>query len=257
MSVRISPTAPKPNILTSTPSDTRPPLAPGDRLTRAEFERRYRAHPEIKKAELIQGVVHIPSPTHFRNHGVPHLMVNTWVGIYVAHTPGVLAADNTTVLLDNENVVQPDALLRLDEKLGGSSHVTEDDFLAGPPELVFEIAASSASYDMHVKKRVYARTGVQEYIALQIYEGRLDWFILREGVYENLTPDEQGVLHSEVFPGLWLDAKALLTGDLKKMLDVLQQGLASEAHAAFAAHLTSPLTNQQTEAADTSPGPQK
>jgi len=136
--------------------------------------------------------------------------------------------------------VQPDALLRLEPEHGGRSHVTEDDYLEGPPELIVEIAASSAAYDLHVKRRVYARSGVQEYLAVQMYEQRVDWFILREGVYETLTLDEDGVLRSEVFPGLWLQPAALWSGDLATMLAVLQEGLASSEHAAFLARLRTP-----------------
>ncbi|NOZ72489.1 MAG: Uma2 family endonuclease, partial [Chloroflexi bacterium] len=123
----------------------RPPLSPGDQLTRAEFERRYRAHPEIKKAELIEGVVYMPSPIRFFSHSQPHGHMMGWLTLYCAHTPGVMVGDNASVRLDYENEVQPDALLRLDEALGGKSRVTEDDYLAGPPELVMEIAASSAA----------------------------------------------------------------------------------------------------------------
>ena len=147
------------------------------------------------------------------------------------------AGDNATVRLDYENVVQPDAFLRLEPALGGRSQVTKDDYLAGPPELVVEIAASSASYDMHDKRRVYARNGVQEYLVAQAYEQRVDWFVLREGVYEALQPDAEGVLRSEVFPGLWLPVDALWAGDLATMLAVLQQGLASPEHGAYVAGL--------------------
>lgn len=212
-------------------SSRTPPLNAGDRLSRAEFERRYQTHPEITKAELIEGVVHMPSPVHFALHSQPHVDMVTWLGLYRAVTPGVVGGDNATVHLDYENVVQPDALLRLEPALGGRSRVTEDDYLAGPPELVVEIAASSASYDMHDKRRVYARNGVQEYLVAQAYEQRVDWFVLREGVYEALQPDDEGVLRSEVFPGLWLPVDALWAGDLATMLAVLQQGLASPEHA--------------------------
>jgi len=214
-----------------------PPLNPGDRLSRAEFERRYQAHPEIKKAELIEGVVYMPTPVRFEEHGRPHSNIITWLGVYCAATPGTSVGDNATVRLDFENEVQPDALLRLDPEHGGRSRVTEDDYLEGPPELIVEIASSSAAYDLHVKRRVYARSGVQEYLAVQMYEQRVDWFILREGVYETLTPDENGVLRSEVFPGLWLQPEALWSGDLAAMLEVLQQGLASPEHAAFVERL--------------------
>jgi Uma2 family endonuclease len=214
-----------------------PPLNAGDRLSCSEFERRYNAHPEIKKAELVEGIVYMPSPARFAQHSQPQADMITWLGLYRSATPGVIVGDNATLRLDYENVVQPDALLRLDPALGGRSHVTADDYLAGPPELVVEIAASSVSYDLGVKRRVYARSGVQEYLAAQAYEQRVDWFALREGGDEALQPDSAGILRSEVFPGLWLPVDALWAGDLSSMLAVLQQGLASPQHAAFAAGL--------------------
>ncbi len=213
------------------------PLNPGDALSRAEFERRYQAHPEIKKAELVEGVVYMPSPIRFEEHAEPHLWLATWLGVYVAATPGVRAGDNASVRLDFENEVQPDGLLRLEPALGGRSRLSEDSYLEGPPELIVEIAASSAAYDMHAKRRVYARNGVQEYLVAQMYEQRLDWFALREGVYEALTSGEDGILRSERFPGLWLQPAAFWSGDLAALLALLQQGLASPEHTEFVARL--------------------
>lgn len=210
-----------------------PPLNNGDRLTRAEFHRRYAARPEIKKAELIEGIVHMPSPVHFSSHGQPHAAIIGWLAVYVAVTPGTQLGDNVTVFLDMDNEVQPDALLRLDTALGGRSRITDDDYLEGPPELIVEVAASSASYDMHSKLNVYRRSGVQEYLVLQAYEQRTDWFVLEEGEYRRLEPGEDGVLRSRVFPGLWLKPVALWAGDLVQVLAVLQEGLASPEHQAF------------------------
>jgi Uma2 family endonuclease len=214
-----------------------PPLTAGDRLTRADFERIYEAHPEVKRAELIEGVVYMPSPVHFAQHGLPHSYLMTWLGLYCAATPRFLPADNTSVRLDFENVVQPDAVLRLDPRYGGRSRVSKDDYLEGPPELIVEIAASSAAYDLHDKRRVYARNGVQEYLAVQMYEQKVDWFALREGVYGTLKPDVGRILCSEIFPGLWLNPAALFSGDLATLLAVLQQGLTSAEHEAFVERL--------------------
>lgn len=210
-----------------------PPLESGDRLARVEFERRYHLHPEIKKAELIEGEVYVASPVHVKKHGNPHFDLVAWAGVYRAATPGVIGSDNATVRLDLENEPQPDILLRLEPALGGKSYSTEDDYLEGAPEFVVEVAASSASYDMNKKKRMYARNGVREYLVAQAYEQRVDWFVLRPEGYEALPPDEQGVVRSEVFPGLWLATEAVWQGDLRKMLAVLQEGLASAEHADF------------------------
>ncbi len=96
-----------------------------------------------------------------------------------------------------------------------------------------EIALSSAAYDLHDKKRAYCRSGVQEYLVWQIYDQRIDWWELREGVYVELPADEASVIRSRVFPGLWLAAAALLTGDMMQVMATLQQGLQSGEHAAF------------------------
>jgi len=214
-----------------------PPLNAGDHLSRAEFERRYRSQPQLKKAELIEGIVYMPSPVHYHQHGNPHFNLITWLGVYQAATPGVNGGDNCTVRLDFENEVQPDALLRLEPQLGGRSVITEDDYIEGPPELIVEIAASSAAYDLHEKRRVYARNGVQEYLVIQMYEQRLDWFILREGVYETLAPYADDILCSEIFPGLWLQPAAFWAGEIGAMLATLQTGLDSPGHSDFVARL--------------------
>lgn len=216
---------------------TPPLLESGDHLTRYEFERRYKAMPHIKKAELVEGVVYMPSAVRFKNHGRPHGWIVGWLTVYSVATPGVWLGDNATVRLDADNEVQPDALLRLDELLEGRSRISEDDYVEGAPELIVEVAASSASYDLHEKLKVYRRNGVQEYGVWQIYDRHLDWFRLSEGEYAPLLPDADGVIRSQVFPGLHLDVARLLAGDIAGVLVELQKGLATAEHAAFVERL--------------------
>lgn len=208
-------------------------LESGDRLTRAEFERRYSAAPHIKRAELIEGVVYVASPLRHEQHGRPHSRVMTWLGVYQALTPGVDLSDAPTVRLDLDNEPQPDAVLLIEPGAGGQTKLSDDGYIEGAPELVAEIAASSAAYDLYDKKNAYRRNGVKEYIVWQVLEQKLDWFILREGVYESLMSDHTEIIKSEVFPGLWLTVSALLAGDMKQVLAVLQEGLDSPEHAAF------------------------
>lgn len=207
-----------------------PLLENGDRLTRPEFERRYAAMPQIKKAELIEGIVYMPSPVRVRQHGRPHALVMGWLSKYWVATPGVDLCDNTTVRLDLDNEPQPDALLRIE---GGTSRISDDDYIEGAPEFVIEIAASSASKDLHDKLRAYRRNGVQEYLVWQIYEQQINWFSLQAGEYVLLAANDQGVICSQVFPGLWLASSALLQSDLAAVIACLQQGLQTTEHAAF------------------------
>jgi Uma2 family endonuclease len=214
-----------------------PPLENGDRLTRAEFERRYDAMPGVKKAELIEGVVYMPSPVRLRRHGEPHAQILVWLGIYQALTKGVIAADNASARLDLDNEPQPDALLMIDPERGGQARVSEDDYIEGAPELVAEVAASSVSIDLHKKLHVYRRSGVREYVVWRVQDRKIDWFVLRDGEFILLDPVEKGHYRSTTFPGLWLDATALVAGDMAKVLDVVRQGLATPEHAKFVSDL--------------------
>lgn len=215
-----------------------PRLENGDRLTRTEFERRYAATPEKFKAELIEGVVYVASPVRAKNHGRPHAYIMGWLIAYVAATPGVDIANNSTVRLDLDNEPQPDALLRIEPEFGGKSRITEDDYIEGSPELVLEIAASSASVDMNTKLNAYRRNGVQEYLVWQVYENQIAWFCLQEGEYIRLQLDETGMIRSRVFPGLWLAVDALLRGNLAIVLTNLQAGLATSEHGEFVDRLS-------------------
>lgn len=214
-----------------------PPLENGDQLTRAEFERRYHAMPGVKKAELIEGRVYMPAPVRFKNHGEPDNQISIWIGLYRALTPGVSAANNATVRLDEVNEPKLDVALRIEEAYCGQSFVNADDYLEGAPELVVEIPARTATYDLREKLEAYRRNGVREYIVWATFDAQLYWFDLAAGAEVCLPADEAGVVRSRVFPGLWLAVPALLRGDLAGVLQCLQQGLATSAHREFIAHL--------------------
>jgi Uma2 family endonuclease len=210
-----------------------PLLEPGDRLTRDEFERRYQRMPRVKKAELIEGTVYMPSPVRAEKHAGPHIRLATWLGTYASETPGTDCFDNSTVRLDLDNEPQPDLVLIKRPSKGGQARISEDDYIEGAPELAVEIVSSSHAYDLHQKKGAYRRNGVREYLAWVTDENRLLWWELREGEYQEIASPAEGLLKSGVFPGLWLDAEALLHGDMKAVLAALQRGLESEEHRDF------------------------
>ncbi len=215
---------------------TLPPLENGDKLTRSEFERRYAAMPQVKKAELIEEIVYRASPLRAKSHGKPQARILGWLIAYEAATPGVEVLDNTTVRLDTNNEPQPDALLRIER--GGQSTISDDDYVEGAPELIVEIAASSASLDLNQKFNVYRRNRVREYLVWRTYEAAFDWFCWQDGQYVPMKVNPDGIYCSVVFPGLWLNKDALLAGDLAKVLTVLQQGLATSEHQTFIEQLS-------------------
>jgi Uma2 family endonuclease len=212
-----------------------PPLVPGDFLSRNEFLRRWDAMPEVKRAELIRGVVYMPSPLS-TEHGSADLDVATWLGVYKSSTPGCQGLSNATWLMGEDDSPQPDTSLRVLPEFGGQSR-TEGAYAAGAPEFLAEVCVSSTSYDLHQKLEVYQEAGVREYLAVLMREREVRWHRLVGGRFEVVPAPTDGVYRSAAFPGLWLDAAALLAGDLARVLAVLGEGLRSPEHAAFVAQL--------------------
>lgn len=193
-----------------------PWLESGDRLTRDEFHQRYCQRPDIKKAELVHGVVYVASPVRQDLHGRQHAAVMAWLGLYQAQHPDLELGDNSTVLLDGDSEVQPDAFIFRPDLAG--PRLTDDGYVEGAPHLVVEVAASSASYDVHDKLRAYQNAGVPEYVVWRVLDGLIDWFTLRNGEYVQVEPDEDGRIESTQFPGLVLNIPRILAGDLAGVL---------------------------------------
>jgi Uma2 family endonuclease len=210
-----------------------PPLQPGDHLTREEFERRYDATPNLKKAELIEGIVYMPPPVSHVGHSQPHASLVTLAGVYQAGTPHVQSGDNGSCRIDLNNMPQHDVYLLLLQEAGGQAKIDDDGYVAGAPEWVGEIAASSVSYDLHVKLNVYRRNGVREYLVWRTQDRTFDFFAMRSGEFHRVEPDSNGVIRSEVFPGLWIATQQLLERNLSTALEILQQGIASPEHQTF------------------------
>lgn len=217
------------------PSETEaiPPLESGDHLEQPTFHERYEQMPAGFRAELIAGVVYVASPTTPK-HGKAHNLLNVWIGTYHASTPGTEAFDGTTVLLAKDSEPEPDGLLTI---VGGGTHEDDEGYLVGQPEFTAEIASSTASYDLHSKRRDYEKHGVQEYLIAVVRQKRIVWLVRENDRYVELAPGDDGIYRSRVMPGLWLDPQAFLANDYARVLDVLQNGIASPEHAAFVADL--------------------
>ena len=206
----------------ATLTEIRPPLESGDHLTRDEFHRRYSERPDIKKAELVEGVVYVASPVGFEYHAKKRILVAFWLQAYAMTVPGVRVGDNGTVFLDGRNEYQPDVFVW--RAGAGSARLTDDGFREGAPQLVVEVAASSASYDLHEKKEAYRRNGVGEYLVWRVLDKVIDWFELRNGHYVRREPDADGIIESAQFAGLRLHIPSLLTGDAAGVLAAVRPG---------------------------------
>lgn len=216
---------------------TIPRLENGDHLTRAEFERRYNAMPEDIKADLIEGVVYLSAHNQPREHCKPRRQLLVWLFNYGAFTDNADCVAGVTIRLDSLNEPQPDFALYIEPAAGGQIRLGTDEVLELAPELIVEVASSQASIELHDKLNAYHRTGVLEYLVWRVTDNQLDWYVRGAAQYVCIKPDKRGVIRSQVFPGLWLNVRALLKDEMKKVLDTLQQGLASKEHVAFVKQL--------------------
>jgi Uma2 family endonuclease len=234
--------SPAPHVAASASPDI-PPLVAGDCLTQQEFLRRYESMPHIRKAELIGGIVYMPSPVSI-DHSENDNPIATWMGVYAAYTPGTKAGSNATWRM-LQDAPQPDDHLRILPEYGGQSRV-EGKYGDGAPELLAEIALSSSSYDLHQKLDLYRSTGVLEYIIVLLAEREVRWLRRVAGTYQPLPADERGIVRSVAFPGLWLDTGALVSGDVAQVLAVLNLGLQSREHVEFVQFLAQRRSELQT-----------
>jgi len=212
-----------------------PLLEEGQRLTRAEFLRRWDAMPDLKHAELLGGIVYMASPLS-RPHALLAWHAGRWLGDYVDETPGCEGEADGTWLMPDEGTPQPDMALFILPERGGQSTV-EGNYFGGAPELVVEVSVSSTARDLGIKLNLYRAAGVLEYLVVVEDPPEIRWHRLVNGRYELLEPGSDGIWKSVVFPGLWLDGAGLLALDRQRVRAALQQGLASKEHADFVTRL--------------------
>ena len=213
----------------------RPPgLVTGERMSVEEFLCRWEELPDLKNAELIDGVVYVPSPVSLE-HGRRDTLIISWLAHYAYATPGCQCANNSTWLM-LDSAPQPDAFLRILPAYGGQSRDGKL-YCTGAPELAIEICLTSTEVDFGPKLALYQRAGVREYVTIEIFGKRIVWRMLEGATYvpQKLPPDD--VLRSQVFPGLWLDIAAFWADDGGRMLETLNEGLAQEEHRRFVERL--------------------
>jgi Uma2 family endonuclease len=213
-----------------------PPLENGDLLDQQTFHARDQAMPEGCRAELIGGIVHIPSPQKVP-HSKAHQLVVRWLDEYAEATPGTEALLNNTLILGPESEPEPDACLFLAPGFGGQVRIDAEEYLHGAPELIVEVSSATESIDLHRKKHDYQKAGVREYVVLALRIQQVFWFVRQRGKYQEVPLPADGIFRSREFPGLWLDAEAILQNDRPRVLAALARGLATPEHAAFAAKL--------------------
>ena len=214
-----------------------PPLRDGDHLTREEFMRRWEAMPDLKRAELIDGIVHMASPLS-KIHGNFHTLMGFWLGSYLTATRGCSAPTDATWLMSEDSAPQPDLALCINPERGGQSR-DEGKYAAGAPELIVEISHTTSARDAGIKLRLYERCGVREYVIVRPEKKQVIWRELVDGKYREIEPSADGILRSRVFPGLWLDQTALWNRDYAGLAAVVQQGMATAEHAEFLRKLES------------------
>jgi Uma2 family endonuclease len=216
-------------------------LVEGQRLDQPTFHALYEAMPPGIRAELIDGVVFMPSPVGLE-HGEAQVPVIVWLSYYAEMTTGVRTMDNATTILGWKSEPQPDALLRILPDFGGQTHDREG-YVHGAPELVVEVSKATRYVDLGPKLEDYQRAGALEYVVRAIDPDEIYWYGRDQGSLIQRPIGNDGFYRSAVFPGLWLDPVALLKADTRRLRAVVDLGCATPEHAAFVARLVGARTS--------------
>jgi Uma2 family endonuclease len=205
-------------------------LKEGMLLSRNEFDQLG----EHRGLERLEGRLYLPpAAVRFIDHGEPQAILDTWGMTYRLRTPGVYCGASSTIRLGPDHDPEPDLVLFRDARCGGNVTIDDKGYLHGPPELVVEISASTQAKDLQTKRRIYAEAGIPEYIVWDVQASQLYWFDLVGHEYVRRVAPVDGIVHSQSFPGLWLDSNCLIAGDYAGVLATLNNGLDSPEHAAF------------------------
>ena len=202
---------------------TLPPLEAGQRLDQTTFHERYEAMPPGIKAELIGGVVYMPSPVRGR-HGEIVGRVLFVTNTYRRDTPGLRTGSDVTIELDDLREPQPDIHLRIMPEYGGRTRVS-DGYIVGAPELIMEVSASTRLIDLGPKKLDYERAGTLEYVVFGLSPDEVFWHVRQGDRLVRVSADTDGIYRSAAFPGLWVDPRALFGNDLAGLIATLERGL--------------------------------
>ena len=203
------------------PTLRQPEFHNGDRMSREEFLQRWEQIPDLKNAELIEGVVYLSSPVS-RSHGSYDSLLHGWLHHYAHVSERDLEIDVNTTLLLGESSFQPD-LAVLDV---GYRKTIQPGYLELLPILVVEICYSSRSYDLGPKLAAYRSAGLREYVTVLLEEKRVEWRVLNGTRYRLLPQPKDHILRSPHLNGLWLDTQALFPPDRKRLFAAVDRGLA-------------------------------
>jgi Uma2 family endonuclease len=216
-----------------------PWLENGETMDQKTFHERYQKTPAGFKAELIGGIVYVMASPVGSFHAQNDSDTIGWLVYYRSATPGTAVQNNATTILGDKSEPQPDSAMLIRPEYGGQTRGggSGGKYTIGAPELVVEVAHSSRSIDLRAKFADYERARVREYIGLDLRKKAVLWSRLVDGHFVPIPVDADGLMRSNVFPGLWLDPVALASGDIANVFAALNLGLASPEHAAFVAEL--------------------
>ncbi|OGO39854.1 MAG: hypothetical protein A2Z04_03335 [Chloroflexi bacterium RBG_16_57_9] len=196
-------------------------IAPGDRMTVEEF---FEVAPEDRKAELIDGVIVIPSLAHDPHENVQGFIFSV-LRIYAnSRDIGIVRGSRTALKLGIEyHAYEPDILFVSRER----SDIVKEEGVFGAPDLVIEILSrGTKTLDRGLKRWVYAAAGVAELWLIDPDGEKRSRFYQRPSATAELVEVKfvEGVLHSTTVPGFFLRVEWFWTpsGELPNELDVLR-----------------------------------
>ncbi len=156
-----------------------------------------------KRYEIIEGeLLMAPAPRPYHQDVCRELFLK--LHSYVKNKNlGKIYFAPVDVILDEENVVQPDILFISKERLG----IIKERGIFGTPDLVVEVVSPSTFVrDTERKRKLYERFGVKEFWLLFPNDRVFQVWSLEEKGYELFSyAEEEGKIRSKIFRDFELD----------------------------------------------------
>lgn len=155
---------------------------------------------------------------------------------YRVRTVGLYACINVGVKL-GDVFVNPDFMVMI-----GKGHHNqckpdfENDYFVGPPNFIMDIHNDLNSEFIQERKQLYEKSGVQEYVIVHENLEWVEWNRLEKGKlfkkkkFQEVQPDENGIIKSSSLPGLWIPINALKKRNNWAVMACIDQGLTRRGH---------------------------
>jgi hypothetical protein len=145
-------------------------------------------------------------------------------------TPGLYACINIGVKI-NGQIEYPDLIVMVNS---GNKKQCEPDYennyFNGPPNFIVDIEEDTSSAFLKNRKKLFAFSGVEEYLIVNEALTKIEWNRLIKDEFQEIYPDDDGIIKSSGLPGLWIPINELKKRNYWAVMASIEHGTTRTGH---------------------------